>query len=112
MESRRIKGKRPVFFTNPESDKLLAITMAVAGELSVLHDRLDSIERLLETKAVLTAAQIEAYRPDDAVRQQRSEWREDYLARILRVVREELESEKAGESHQSYQQVVTELEKV
>jgi hypothetical protein len=48
--SRKAKGKRPVYFNDPENDKLLAITMAVAGELSVLRERLDTIERLARAK--------------------------------------------------------------
>ncbi len=33
------KGKRPVYLDNPQIDKLLAIVMALTGEVSVLHER-------------------------------------------------------------------------
>ena len=59
--SRKAKGKRPVYFNDPENDKLLAITMAVAGELSVLRERLDTIERLARAKGLLSLDEIEGY---------------------------------------------------
>ncbi|MES1943922.1 hypothetical protein PC39_07404 [Salinisphaera sp. PC39] len=107
--SRKAKGKRPYFFENPESDKLLAIIMAVAGELSVVRDRLDTVERLLEQKGSLTRADIEDYEPDESVREARHAWREVYLERVLRIVHHELESEKAGESREGYEQAIADL---
>lgn len=107
--SRKAKGKRPHFFDNPESDQLLAIIMAVAGELAVTRDRLDTVERLLEAKGTLARTDIEAYEPDDTVRERRHQRREEYLERVLRIVHHELESEKAGESRQGYEQFITEL---
>ena len=44
--SRKAKGKRPVYFNDPECDKLLAIVMAVAGELAAVRERLDTLERI------------------------------------------------------------------
>ena len=46
--TRKAKGRRPTYFDDPENDKLLAIVMALAGEVSVLRDRLDTVERLAE----------------------------------------------------------------
>ncbi|MEH2368957.1 hypothetical protein [Nostoc sp.] len=85
------KGKRPVYLENPQTDKLLAIVMALTGEVSVLHERLDTIERLLEVKGILSASEIEAYKPDVEVTKEREQWRTEYIARVLRVVQEELE---------------------
>ncbi|MEQ9010610.1 hypothetical protein [Algiphilus sp.] len=107
--SRKAKGKRPFFFENPESDKLLAITMAVVGELAVVRDRLDTVERLLEEKGGLSRADIEAYEPDEQVREARHAWRETYLKRVLRIVHHELESEKAGETDEGYAQAIADV---
>ena len=41
--------------------------MAVAGELSVLRERLDTIERLARAKGLLSLDEIEGYRPDEQV---------------------------------------------
>ena len=86
------KGKRPVYLENPQIDKLLAIVMALTAEVSVLHERLDTIERLLEVKGILSPAEIEAYQPDAKIIQEREQWRAEYIARVLRVVQEELET--------------------
>lgn len=86
------KGKRPVYLENPQTDKLFAIVMALTGEVSVLHERLDTIERLLEVKGILSASEIEAYEPDVKVTKEREQWRTEYIARVLRVVQEELET--------------------
>jgi hypothetical protein len=86
------KGKRPVYFDDPQIDNLLAIVIALTGEVSVLHDRLDTIERLLAAKGVLSVADIEAYKPDDEVAKQREQWRTDYIARVLRVLQEQLDT--------------------
>ena len=40
-------GKRPYFFDNPDIDRLIAIVLAMAGELAVARERLDTVERLL-----------------------------------------------------------------
>jgi uncharacterized protein YnzC (UPF0291/DUF896 family) len=102
--SRKAKGKRPIYFENPECDKLLAITMALAGEVSVIRERLDTIERILAAKGTLSAAEIESYRPDEQVAAERERWREEYLERILRIVHHELESIERGEG--SYQKAI------
>ena len=101
--SRKAKGKRPVYFNDPENDKLLAITMADAGELSVLRERLDTIERLVSAKGLFSLNEIEGYRLDEQVSAEREKWRKDYLERILRVVRHELESAEKGETSESYE---------
>jgi hypothetical protein len=49
------KGKRPVYFEDPQVDKLLAMVIALTGEVSVLRERLDTLERLLETKDIVCA---------------------------------------------------------
>ncbi|MFN6514194.1 MAG: hypothetical protein RMY29_006815 [Nostoc sp. CreGUA01] len=86
------KGKRPVYLENPQTDKLLAMVMALTGEVSVLRDRLDTIERLLEVKGILSASDIEGYQPDAKIIHEREKWRAEYIARVLRVVEEELQT--------------------
>jgi hypothetical protein len=87
--SKTAKGKRPVYFDDPQTDKVLAIVMALIGEVSVLRERLDTIERLLEAKDILAIADIEAYQPDESVAKEREQWRAEYIARVLRVLQTE-----------------------
>lgn len=90
--AKKAKGKRPIYFDDPQTDKLLTIILALAGEVSVLHERLDTLERLAEAKGLVNLEEIETYEPDERVAQEREQWRQAYLDRVLRVVREELET--------------------
>ena len=96
--AKKAKGKKPTFFADPQVDKLMAIVMALAGEVSVLRERLDTVERLAENKGLLSRQEIEAYRPHSQAAEEREQWRTEYLRRVLRVVREELEAVERGET--------------
>lgn len=88
---------------------LLSMLMAVAGELAVTRDRLDTLERLIERHGLFKREEIEAFEPDEEVQARHEAWREEYLERVLRIVHHELESRKSGESDSGYQKVVEEL---
>lgn len=90
--AKKAKGKRPVYLDDAHSDKLLAMVMALVGEVSVLHERLDTLERLTQAKGIVSIEEIEAYQPDEQVAQEREQWRREYIARVLRVVQEEVDS--------------------
>jgi hypothetical protein len=105
--TKKAKGRKPTFFADPQVDKVLAITMALAGEVSVLRERLDTIERLLDAKGQVSRHDIEAYRPDEHAAEEREHWRIGYLERLLRVVHEEQEAIERGETTpESYENVV------
>lgn len=89
---KKAKGKRPVYFDDPQIDKLLAIVMALAVEVSVLRERLDTLERLVRDKGILSLEEIETYQPDEGAAREREQWRAEYIARILRAIEEELDS--------------------
>ena len=85
------KGKRPYFLDNPDVERVMAITMAVAQELAVMRERLDTVERLLESKGI-TQNDIENYTPPKAIAEQRGAWTQEYLARILRIYQQDIEA--------------------
>lgn len=87
----KAKGKRPYFMGDPQTERVLAVAMAVAQELAVTRERLDTVERLLAAGRPVTADAIDAYRPDAAAMQDRQRWHADFIARILRVFQQELE---------------------
>ena len=80
------KGQRPQFFSDPAIDKLLAMVMALAGEVAVMRDRNDTLERLIDDKGLITKDEIESYHPSAEVMAERDAWRADYLSHILRIV--------------------------
>ncbi|SVD20593.1 uncharacterized protein METZ01_LOCUS373447, partial [marine metagenome] len=73
------KGERPYFFDDPAVDKLLAMLLAMAGELSVLRDRLDTLERIVEKKGLISRQDTESYEPDKNIIAERDVQREEYL---------------------------------
>ncbi len=86
------KGRRPDFFEDPSVDRLLSLTMAVVGEVSVLRERMDTIERLLEQKGTVSRADIEAYVPDAAAGDERGLMTRAYIARVMRGFQQEVEA--------------------
>lgn len=88
----RAKGKRPTFFDDPAEDRMLSMLMALVGEVSVLRERLDTVERLLDTNGTLSRADIEAYAPDAVAARERGEMIRDYIARVMRGLQQEVEA--------------------
>lgn len=93
------KGRRPYFFDDVAVERVLAITMAVAGELAVARERLDTIERLLEAKSILSREEIDAFVPSPQEAEQRQRWQAEYIARVLRIVQQEAEALKNDDSY-------------
>ena len=88
---RKAKGERPYFFPDPSIDKLLAMLMGLAGEVSVLRDRLDSVERLAEQNKLFTRSEIENYQPDETALKERAQRRAVMLGEVTRIIQAELE---------------------
>jgi hypothetical protein len=83
---RTAKGRRPFFLETADSDKLLSMITALVGEMSVLKDRVDTHERLAAAGKVATPEEIEGYRPDDTVEDEREAGRADMLDRVFRII--------------------------
>ena len=93
----KAKGKRPAYFDDPALDRMLSIVMAVAGEVAVLKERLDTIERLLDAQGTISRADIDDYAPDREAAHQRGLATREYIARILRGVQQDMEALKEQE---------------
>ena len=106
---RKAKGERPYFFDDPNVDKVVSMVMGLAGEVAVARDRLDTIERLLERKGLITRSDVEAYEPTADVMAERAAWRETYLSEILRIVEIELEAAASGDT-ESYDKAIKVVE--
>lgn len=88
---KKARGQRPEYFDDPSIDKVLSITLALAGEMAVMRDRLDTIERLMEDGEPVTRDAINAYEPSAGVRDERDAWRETFLDVVLRRIHQERE---------------------
>lgn len=105
LDTRRLagakaKGARP-YFMDPQTERVMAVAMAITMEHAVTRERLDTIERLLEAGHPVTRAAIDAYRPDAAAMVERQSWQADYIARVLRIVQQQIEAveEEGRDSH-------------
>ena len=94
---RKAKGERPYFFQDPNVDKVIAMVMGLAGEVAVLHDRLDTVERLLKKKSGIKRGDVDGYKPSAKVMEERAAWRERFLAEVLRIVEIENEALASGD---------------
>ena len=102
---RKPAGKRP-YFLDAEVERVLAITMAVVQELAVARERIDTLERLLEARGVISRGEIESFVPSAQINAERGAWTQEYLARVLRIVQQEGEAIAAADKGDLYSEEV------
>jgi len=102
-------GKRP-YFLNPESERILAITMAVAQELALARQRIDTLERLLAAKGVVSRGEVEGFAPSPEEYAERALWTQEFIDRILRIVQQEGQAaEAAAKGEKAVPEITTEI---
>jgi hypothetical protein len=109
MAGDKSKGARPYFMNDPAVERVFNITMAVATELAVVRERLDTIERLLQKKGVLLQTEIETFEPNDEEAEARQLWHARYAARIMRIVQQELDALAKPENNTPMHQIADEI---
>jgi len=97
LAGKKAKGKRPAYFDDPAVDRLLGMVLALAGEVAVLQERNDTVERLLDAGGVLRREDIETFRPDRDTAYARGLASREFVARIFRGVQQDMESLAAQE---------------
>ncbi|MCD9085458.1 hypothetical protein [Stenotrophomonas sp. SY1] len=107
----RARGKRPYFFKDPDVERVLSIAMAIAMENAVTHQRLDALERLIESKGLLSREELDQFRPDREAEAQRTLWMKEYIARVLRIVQQETEALESGAMDVPMEEVMDALRK-
>jgi hypothetical protein len=110
LANQRAAGKRPFFTDDPAVERVLSITMSIATELAVARERIDTLERLLAARGILSAADIEAFKPDAAAQAERHEWGRAYIARVLRIIDQDVQA-LSGKAEPSLEAVMDELGK-
>jgi hypothetical protein len=109
MAGDKSKGGRPYFFDDPAVERVLNICMAVATEVAVARERMDTIERLLEAKGIITQSEIEAFVPSDEQAEERQLWHARYAARIMRIVQQELDAVAHPENNKPMRTIADEI---
>ena len=82
---RHAKGARPSFFDDPAIDQVMTFVIEVTTELSVLRDRVNTLESLLEKHELLPAGAVENFRPDPEAERSRMAARKAFLERVFRM---------------------------
>jgi hypothetical protein len=108
--ARTAKGKKPQYFSDPAIDKLLAMVLSLAGELSVTRERLDSLERLLEKSGQFRRMDIDHIKLDAEAQSERAKKRSQFLQRVLRTVQMELEGTVGDDMPSSMEDVLKHLD--
>lgn len=111
LASAAAQGKRPYFFSQPDTDRLLSIVMALVAELAVERERLDTLERLLARNSLVRREEVEAFRPSADEARERGQWQIDYLSRVFRLLEQEAEALRRGAAQPSAESVAEELAK-
>lgn len=105
----RAKGKRPHFFKDPDVERVLSIAMVIAMEHAVTRQRLDALERVMESKGLLSRAEIEQFHPDEAAEAERGHWMQAYIARVLRIVQQETEALEHGAAEPPLSELIQQM---
>lgn len=92
LANAKAKGKRPWFFDDREAERVFNVALALMQELSVARERIDTLERVLESKGLLSRAEIESFAPNEAQASARSQMHKELIGRCLRVLQQELEA--------------------
>jgi hypothetical protein len=106
---RHAKGKRPQFYEAPGVDQAMSMILVLANELSVLHDRLDSAERVSKARGIDLAAEIEALALDQEALEAREAWRQDFLGRLYYLARKDAAEAAAAESVEAYNATIEDI---
>ena len=82
---RHSKGKRPSFFDDPAIDQMMTFIVELTTEVSVLRDRLNTMEHVLEESGAMSREAIESFRPGESLEEERMEQRKAFLERVFRM---------------------------
>lgn len=92
LANTKSQGKRPEYFSDSMSEHSFSISMALMAELAVARERIDTLERLLVSKGVLSKNEVEEFVPSPEEGQERQQAQVEYSARILRSLQQQVEA--------------------
>ncbi|MCP8890736.1 hypothetical protein [Sphingomonas faeni] len=82
------RPRRAIPGEDPEVARLSAMVIALLGEVAVLTERLDTVERLLDAQSLVTRDAIETFAPDTQAQGERDAKRRALVAGVLRPLRD------------------------
>lgn len=106
---RDAKGKRPGFYDSPVLDQMMSMIMVLAGEVAVLGDHIDSIERVAALNGLDLAGGIAALELDQNALEIREARRQAMLERLFYLMRKEAAEAAAAETSEGYGRTIAEI---
>jgi hypothetical protein len=85
------------------------MVMAMATEMAVLYERIDTMERIAAEKGVVLRDELLRFRPDAAAQAEREGWRQQFLDRLFYLYREELDDRLGRENDTQYARFLDEI---
>jgi hypothetical protein len=79
--------RRDIPNENPETARLMKICMALTSELTVVRERLDTVERLADKAGLIAQSAIESYEPDPDAAVARDAIRKRIMKRVFRALK-------------------------
>lgn len=76
---------------SPAEDRLIAMVAALASELAITRERLDTLERLADASGMVPRAAIEDYAPDAEAARERDANRQRLIAKVFRPLKDDAE---------------------
>jgi hypothetical protein len=107
---RLARGDQTQFFDSAVDESLMAMVMALLGEVSVLRDRLDAHERLLGQGLPVDPARVDAYMPSEADEVERQKVRLRMLRHVMRPIHERLLPEQLNALNRDYRAIFEEVQ--
>ncbi len=83
-------GRQPAFFDDPAIDRLMHMFMALAEEVAVVTERLDTHEHLLAEKGLIALEEFQSYEPSLSDQQARLANHRAFVARLLDIIQQEI----------------------
>lgn len=106
---RDARGKRPAFYDVPGMDQMMSMILVLAGEMSVLADRIDSIERVAAGHGIDLAAGIATLTLDQVALEAREARRQAMLGRLFYLMRKEAAEATARDTSEGYTAIIEEI---
>jgi len=85
-----VNRHKPITGQSPGEARLLAMVAALASELAVARERLDTVERLAENAGLLSREGIENFSPTMGQAKERDSLRRRLIDRVFRPLRDDV----------------------
>ncbi|MEP3050716.1 MAG: hypothetical protein ABJP48_13215 [Erythrobacter sp.] len=108
---RHAKGKRPSFYEVDGLDEAMSMIMVLASELSIMRDRLDTVETIAANKGIILADEIDGFEPEQENVAKRDDRRQALFERLYYVTLKKAQEEAGKETEQSYLDVLEQVAK-